>query len=974
MIKTNYLDYNLLLTIGIDYSPLTVSPQTPIKELILLMADQRNFCQISATTEDLKNMGKCPITPTCVLAVENNKQIKGLITERDIVRFVAKEMNIDDYTAQDLMTKPVITLNKSQLKNTFEILNAFKQNEIRHLPIVDEQNQLMGLVTPQSLRQVLQPADLLKWRSVKEIMTTDVVHASPQASLMEVTKLMSSHHISCVLIAEKTNTNKLIPLGIITERDVVQYRALDLDFQSITADKLMSTPLFSISEDSSLWAAHQTMQEKRIRRLTIVDSDNFLVGILTQTNILSAIDTSEMYGVIQVLQKKVNELQDENLKLLQERNFNLEKDVEFHVLKLEDKEKDLRKERDFANAIIDTVGALVVVLDQEGKVVRFNKTAEKVSCYNFEEVQGKFLRDLFISDTDKEQFLLLFNQLLEQDLDFPSVLYENSWLTKTGDRLLISWSNTVLYNLNGQVEYIICAGIDITKQKQVELELHNLNQELENRVKNRTKELEELVQELERKKKFIQRITDTTPNIIYLYNLSHKKNTYINQKISSLLGYEIEEIESMEDELMKELIHEDDLRKIEEYHQKFEHAKENEIREIEYRMKDVEGKYHWLLSRDLVFSRTADGKPKEILGTATDITERKQIEDKLTKLNQELLSKLEELKQRNQEITLLNEINDFLQASLSIKEAGDVLADLLQPLFPNTTGAIMMDNSQKKFFEIISSWGDKINTKSCFSTNECWSLRRGRFHYSHKNQIGLSCDHILGETEFTESLCIPLIAQGEALGLFFLSTLNEKIFTDVQIKLACTVGEQIALAFSNLRLQEQLQEQNIRDPLTSLFNRRYLTKILDTEIKMAATNHQSLAIIMVDVDHFKKFNDTYGHDIGDRVLKEIAILLQNNIKSTDIACRYGGEELTLILNNIRPENAYKKGEQLREKIKKISFQYEDQVISNITVSMGIACYPSHGRKKELLLKLSDQALYQAKDEGRDKVVMVGEAN
>ena len=285
-----------------------------------------------------------------------------------------------------------------------------------------------------------------------------------------------------------------------------------------------------------------------------------------------------------------------------------------------------------------------------------------------------------------------------------------------------------------------------------------------------------------------------------------------------------------------------------------------------------------------------------------------------------------------------------------------------------------LSNPQKKFFEIISSWGDKINTKSCFSTNECWSLRRGRFHYSHKNQIGLSCDHILGETEFTESLCIPLIAQGEALGLFFLSTLNEKIFTYVQIKLACTVGEQIALAFSNLRLQEQLQEQNIRDPLTSLFNRRYLTKILDTEIKMAATNHQSLAIIMVDVDHFKKFNDTYGHDIGDRVLKEIAILLQNNIKSTDIACRYGGEELTLILNNIRPENAYKKGEQLREKIKKISFQYEDQVISNITVSMGIACYPSHGRKKELLLKLSDQALYQAKDEGRDKVVMVGEAN
>ena len=826
MSKINNSSSDFTLTSAIDYYPLTVSLETPLKEIISLMSQHKNYCQLSVIDEKVTNIVAHAATASCVLVLKN-KQIRGLITERDIVRFMAHEMKMDRYMAQDVMTQPVITLKNTEIQDIFSILHILKKHQIRHLPIVNKQNQLVGLITSENIRNFLQPLDFLKCKQVREVMTTEIINAPQHTSLLKLAKLMAEHHISCIVIVGHTDLDKLIPLGIITERDLLQYQAIDLSFETIAAETVMSTPLFSVSSDTSLWSAYQAMEEKKVRRLVVVDADNFLEGILTQANIYKAIEPVGMYSLIEILQQKVTQLKNENFTLLQQHNSNLEK----------------------------------------------------------------------------------------------------------------------------------------------QLQLEKLNQQLNERLSKRAKQLGKLVHQLEKNKIFVQKISETNPNIIYLYDFLSKSNTYLNKKIMTLLGYETEEMNLMEKDLFYQIIHEEDLGKMEDYHHKFATAKDGEIREIEYRIKDTNGELHWLLSRDIVFSRTKEGKPKQILGTAIDITEIKQIKAKSPWFNEDLFTKVEELKQRNKEITLLNEIHDFLQASLTVEEACNVLGDLLQPLFPHMTGAIFMCNSLKNSFEMIAHWGDEINTESFFLTNQCWAIRRGRLHHSKNNQLGLSCDHVLGKSEFEESFCIPLIAQGEALGLFSLSSLKGQIFTDLEKKLASTVGEQIALALSNLQLQEQLQEQNIRDALTNLFNRRYLTKILDAEIKIAFKNKQSLAVLMIDIDYFKRFNDTYGHDAGDKVLQELAMFLQQNIKQSDIACRYGGEELTLILKDISPENAYRKAELLRKKVKLLELKHNNNFLGEVTISVGLACCPAHANTQELLLKLADEALYKAKNQGRDRVVI-----
>ncbi|MFW6357890.1 MAG: diguanylate cyclase [Chroococcales cyanobacterium] len=165
-----------------------------------------------------------------------------------------------------------------------------------------------------------------------------------------------------------------------------------------------------------------------------------------------------------------------------------------------------------------------------------------------------------------------------------------------------------------------------------------------------------------------------------------------------------------------------------------------------------------------------------------------------------------------------------------------------------------------------------------------------------------------------------------------------------------------------------LHSQSICDGLTGLFNRRYLEQSLIREIQKAKKNKQSLGIIMLDVDHFKRFNDTFGHEAGDKVLRELSRLIQLNIRASDIACRYGGEELTVILPNTSLEHTTAQAELLRQKVKQLKVQHQDDYLDTITVSVGVAAFPEHGTHWEGLLQIADGALYLAKAQGRDRVI------
>ncbi|NMF86364.1 diguanylate cyclase [Nodosilinea sp. P-1105] len=350
--------------------------------------------------------------------------------------------------------------------------------------------------------------------------------------------------------------------------------------------------------------------------------------------------------------------------------------------------------------------------------------------------------------------------------------------------------------------------------------------------------------------------------------------------------------------------------------------------------------------------------------TFRDITPIKQAERQQQQLNQELAASVKALQQRNRQMVLLGEMSDFLQVCATLDEAYQALATLITPLFADSVGGVFILNSSRDRIEAVATWGSPLGTELDFSPQNCWALRRGRLHQVGSSCLGLRCHHAAVASNTT--LCLPLLAQGEILGLFYLSAPDIPKPTQ---QLARTVAEQVALALANLILRETLQHQSIRDPLTGLYNRRYLEEVLAQEIQRAQRHGHTMGVIMLDIDHFKRFNDTYGHEAGDRVLQAVGQLLRDSVRGSDLACRYGGEEMTLVLPESPPEITLERAETIRQAIGHLQVNVDGQVLEAISASFGVASFPSHGTTGADLLKVADAALYQAKAQGRNRVVV-----
>ncbi|MFL9457421.1 MULTISPECIES: PAS domain S-box protein [Nostocales] len=356
-----------------------------------------------------------------------------------------------------------------------------------------------------------------------------------------------------------------------------------------------------------------------------------------------------------------------------------------------------------------------------------------------------------------------------------------------------------------------------------------------------------------------------------------------------------------------------------------------------------------------------------------DISALKQAKRDLEQANFKLNSWVEELEIRNREIALLSQLSDILQACLSIDEAHQALARLVQPLFPDVSGAVFVLNNSENLLEAVATWGEvNETTELVFAPGKCWGLRRGRSHLADRTTESILCQHrkkdCCESSTSIESLCIPMMAQGEALGVLYLSSNQPDKLTEAKQQFAITAAEHIALGLANLQLHEALQQQSIRDPLTGLFNRRYLEESLEREISRADRKQQSVGIIMLDIDNFKRFNDTFGQNSGDNVLQELAKFLEKNIRGGDIACRYGGEEIVLILPEASLDATKKRAEQIREDVKHLYCHNRYHSLTTITISLGVAVFPDDGLTGEAIIAAANTALYHAKQEGRDRVV------
>ena len=352
-----------------------------------------------------------------------------------------------------------------------------------------------------------------------------------------------------------------------------------------------------------------------------------------------------------------------------------------------------------------------------------------------------------------------------------------------------------------------------------------------------------------------------------------------------------------------------------------------------------------------------------------DITARKRAEDGIRTSNDELLASVAELQKRDEEMKSLIRLNDLLQSCTTLAEAYQVVAHVAIELFAGQSGCLAILSDPDRNLETVARWGDKTILKSSFLLDDCWALRRGKLHEVRDPRTDLLCHHFVHQPQ-AGYLCVPLEIKSGTTGLLCLTGATGRVIGSVtRQRLAVAVGETINLFLFNLKLREKLREQAIHDPLTGLCNRRYLDESLSRELHRARRGNSPLCVVMLDLDNFKPFNDTFGHDAGDTLLRELAQVMGDKLRKSDISCRYGGDEFVLVLPDSSLADTQQRVEQIRDLVKELPIRHGGPVLGPITISAGVAGAPEHGSTAAELLQAADHAMYAAKQAGKNRVVV-----
>lgn len=349
--------------------------------------------------------------------------------------------------------------------------------------------------------------------------------------------------------------------------------------------------------------------------------------------------------------------------------------------------------------------------------------------------------------------------------------------------------------------------------------------------------------------------------------------------------------------------------------------------------------------------------------------------DELRPLAEDFNLMANRLSEREQQNAQLGQFSSTLQSCTTTVEAYGATERFAPQLFGAFSGALYRISNSRNLLEEVARWGDEAglpDAPQVHTPSDCWALRRGS-PQTVDGARGMICLHAHTPAP-PKSLCTPLITQNEPLGLLYLySSDPETDLNGATERFVGTVAEQLALALSNLRLRESLRQQSIRDPLTGLYNRRHLEETLELELHRAARRNEPVSVVMFDVDHFKRYNDTYGHDAGDTVLRALSDVVKRHIRAGDLAYRVGGEEFLLLQPGMAATDAVKRAETLREAAAAIAFSGQGGALGGVTISLGVATYPDHAQRSTDLLKRADEALYQAKRGGRNRTVVTGSA-
>ena len=594
-----------------------------------------------------------------------------------------------------------------------------------------------------------------------------------------------------------------------------------------------------------------------------------------------------------------------------------------------------------ARSVLENLPAALFTGFADGSVELCDRKAEAMTGYRKEDFDNRRVKwtDLIHPD-DRAACRQVMLQALKGDRSYTR---EYRILSKTGALAWVHERSQILCDALGRIDHVVGLFFDVTERKALETSLRKTERDL-------------------------RIVVDNIPAVTFK---GYRDGTVdlFDRKIERLTGYPPEQF-GPAGVSWTELIHPEDRRSA---RARFLEALRGEHTYIrEYRITAANGRTIWIHERSCIVCDEA-GQIDHVSGLIFDITDRKQLEVALAErtaevqqANERLLLWGRELEHRNTEINLLGQMGDLLQCCNTTREAYAAFQSFGRQLFPSDSGALFVFGTPPSTLEAVALWGDQPPAEQIISAEDCWAIRRGRVHGRTEVESGLRCTHVPGASH--AYVCLPMMAHGACLGLVHLQlATTESVPWDAHQRLGLEVAEHLGLALAKLRLQEDLKQQSIRDPLTGLYNRRHLEETLAREVQRSHRQGHPLGVLMIDLDHFKQVNDRHGHEAGDAVLRELGKVFGRQIRAGDTACRFGGEEFTILLPEAASDTAWKRAEQIRVAAKDIQLKIGQQTLEPVTLSIGIAMFPRDGTTPEELLQAADTALYRAKSEGRDRV-------
>jgi diguanylate cyclase (GGDEF)-like protein len=315
---------------------------------------------------------------------------------------------------------------------------------------------------------------------------------------------------------------------------------------------------------------------------------------------------------------------------------------------------------------------------------------------------------------------------------------------------------------------------------------------------------------------------------------------------------------------------------------------------------------------------------------------------------------------------LLSRMTQRMQGCDTIAGLQEVVRRFAPEVAPQLAGRLYLLEAKRQMLVEGCSWSEPVHSAAEFSPLACWGLRRGAPHRPSGASFDVYCDH-LNTADTPDSLCLPLAGQHGTLGLLYFERRATSAAAELNDAYLEMLAENVGLALDNLRLRDALRLLAMTDPLTTLPNRRQLDEVLVRELAEAQCSGNTVSCAMIDIDHFKRFNDEHGHDAGDAVLRAVGQTLKEAVRDTNLVFRYGGEEFLMLLPGMQEHAAATRAEEIRARISSLRVQHEGRDLGPITASVGLACAPQH-TEWQALVQTADAALLRAKQAGRNRVL------